>query len=603
MIKEQRIQWMKEAKFGMFIHWGLYSSLGGEWNGTTALYIAEWIMLRLKIPLAEYRQIADKFNPAGFNAAEWVAVAKNAGMKYIVITAKHHEGFAMFNSRASKYNIVDATPYKKDPVKEIATECQKQGIKLCFYYSHVQDWEDKNAIGNTWDFPDEPRDFDKYLREKVKPQLRELLTQYGKVGIIWFDTPVNISREHAQELVDYVHKLQPECIVNNRVGHDLGDYNGFGDNEAPVKGLEACWETCATLNDTWGYKKNDDNWKSSSTIIKLLVDIVSKGGVYLLNVGPDGMGLIPEPSKKILSEVGSWLKKNSEAIYNTNASPFEKEFDWGSITVKPGKIYAHLFDWPDGDYVLRGLKNNVNKAYLVGSADEPLKLKQVYNKAMNFHELSVALPRDVPVKDLSVLVLEIDGEVKVDNTLIQQPDNQIVCEAFRADLHRAEQVSDNDLISGSEDNDDLISRVEIEKKKNNGGFYLSNAGVIEDWQDTREWLSWDIKVTNPGEFFIEVISLIQKPYAWLGETIGRWEGGHILSIGIADQKVEFTIEEGERMENSRSIYYKRMRSTDNSKIIKIDRPGNYSLKIKPIKLNFKELGLKLQKVILHNCKT
>lgn len=598
MNNEQRVQWMKDAKFGMFIHWGLYSSLGGEWKGNTALYIAEWIMQRLKIPLKEYKQNAEKFNPIGFSAKEWVSIAKNAGMKYIVITSKHHDGFAMFHSKVSKYNIVDATPYNKDPIKELAMECEKQGIKLCFYYSHVQDWEDKNGIGNTWDFGlDEEKDFQKYLEDKVKPQLKELLTQYGKIGIIWFDTPIVITKEQAQDLIDYVHQFQPECIVNNRVGHNLGDYEGFGDNEAPVKGSDACWETCATLNDTWGYKKSDNNWKSSDTIIKILVDIVSKGGVYLLNIGPTGEGIIPKPSVDILAEVGRWMKVNGEAIYNTKASPFEKEFDWGAVTVKTGKVYIHLFNWPNGKFSLRGLCNSVNKAYLLANPDKALSVEQEYNTQLDYNEVSVLLPENAPDKDVSVLVLEIDGDVKVDNTLIQQPDDNIILEAIRAELHTAYPAENEISKSDKQKSEDLIYRVEIEKEQKEDRFYLSKAGVIENWKNTEEWLSWDIKVTKPGKYSIEIISMIQKPFAWIGEEVGRWEGGHEILIKIAGQTVDFLVEEGERLDNSRSLYYKKMRSTDNC-IVAIDKPGIYTLNLKPKKLNFVEFGFKLQNVNL-----
>ncbi len=229
--REKRLQWWRDARFGMFIHWGLYAVPAGEWKGKQIPGIGEWIMNRARIPVDEYEQLATQFNPVNFNAEEWVRVAKDAGMKYITITAKHHDGFAMFGSKASRYNIVDATPFHRDPLKELAAACQKAGIKLCFYYSQTQDWHEPDADGNTWDFPDESKkDFAKYLKEKAIPQVRELLTNYGPIGMIWFDTPRKITKEQSEELAALVHQLQPQCLVNGRVGHNAGDYDSAGDN-------------------------------------------------------------------------------------------------------------------------------------------------------------------------------------------------------------------------------------------------------------------------------------------------------------------------------------------------------------------------------------
>ena len=341
--QEQNIpEWFTEGKFGMFIHWGPYSVLGGEWKGHRIEQgdIAEWIMQRFQIPVEEYRKVAATFNPTGFNARDWVALAKSTGMKYIIITSKHHDGFAMYDSEVSNYNIVDYTPFNRDPLKELSEACAEAGIKLCVYYSHREDWEHPYAYGNTWDFDssqtnldvmDYPELFRKYLDEKAIPQLKELLTNYGPLGIVWFDRGM-YTQEQGKEFADLVHTLQPGCLVNGRVGHYdkelLGDYQSMTDNGMPIGGIEEYWETPQTLNDTWGYSKQDQNWKSPEEIIRRMVTIVSNGGNYLLNVGPTGEGIIPAPSVGILTEVGKWMEINSESIYGTSPSPFSYQLPW-----------------------------------------------------------------------------------------------------------------------------------------------------------------------------------------------------------------------------------------------------------------------------------
>ena len=270
MKKDCGQKWWKEAKYGMFIHWGLYSELAGTWKGREVEGNGEWIMKALDIPVAEYEKIAKVFNPERFNAAEWVNIAKNSGMKYLVYTAKHHDGFVMYHSDCSKYNIVDATPFGRDPAAELAAECEKEGIKFCFYYSQAQDWHDPDGYGYG-PVPDEKKNFRRYLDEKCKPQLRELLTKYGKIGIVWFDTPMIMTREQSIELKSYVKSLQPECIVSGRIGNGLGEYMSTGDNFIPAGPFDEDWEVPATINKTWGYKANDRNWKSPQAILNLLL--------------------------------------------------------------------------------------------------------------------------------------------------------------------------------------------------------------------------------------------------------------------------------------------------------------------------------------------
>lgn len=423
-------EWFTEGKFGMFIHWGPYSVLGGEWNGNRIKQgdIAEWIMKRLEIPVDEYRKIAATFNPVEFNAEEWVALAKKAGMKYIIITSKHHDGFAMYDSEVSDYNIVDYTPFGRDPIRELSEACAEAGIRFCVYYSHREDWEHPYAYGNTWDFDssqtnldemDHPELFRKYLDKKTIPQLKELLTNYGPLGIVWFDRGM-YTQEQGREFADLVHKLQPNCLVNGRVGHYdkelLGDYQSLTDNGMPLGGIEEYWETPQTLNDTWGYSKYDLNWKQPEEIIRRMVTIVSKGGNYLLNVGPTGEGVIPAPSIEILRRVGDWMDKNSESIHGTSPSPFPYELPWGYCTRKDDLLYLHVFDWPEDDIlILEGLNNKVTKAYMIEENDERLGVKR-----SDENKLKIYLP-DESVDDInSVVVLEINGEPDVDPLIITQ---------------------------------------------------------------------------------------------------------------------------------------------------------------------------------------
>src|SRR5215472_8949843 len=380
---EKRLEWFREAKYGLFIHWGLYSIPAGQWNGRRIPGLGEWIMYRTPVPVREYEKLATRFNPVKFNPHEWVELAKDAGMKYMVITSKHHDGFAMFHSRVSGYNVVDATPFKRDVLKELADACARQNMRLGFYYSQSQDWHEPNGAGNTWDFgKDDNKDYDRYLRGKAEPQVRELLTGYGPVALIWFDTPRMMTGVRAQRFADLVRTLQPNTLIDGRLGTE-GDYRSTGDNVIPSDTSSEAWETPATINHTWGYRTDDTDWKSPGQIAFKLIDIVSKGGNYLLNVGPMADGVIPPASQDILRTVGRWLQVNGEAVYGAGPTPFGDELGEASargskdvrgdalfypqvewrVTTKPGKLYFTFFEEPRVPFPIPMMKNPVKRAY------------------------------------------------------------------------------------------------------------------------------------------------------------------------------------------------------------------------------------------------
>ena len=421
--KADRLTWWREARFGMFIHWGLYAIPAGMWKGEDCSDpLGEWIMWTSNISVPEYEQLASKFNPVKFDAEEWVAIACRAGMKYLVITAKHHDGFAMFDSPCSPYSIVKATPFRRDPMKELARACRKAGIRLCFYYSQAQDWHAPGGAGKVeeslngvWANPTVPPSaFARYLEEKVKPQVKELLTQYGPVGLIWFDTPIVMNPKQSRDLRNFVHRLQPDCLVSGRVGHGVGDYGSMGDNAFPPGKVKGDWETPATMNDTWGFRSNDHNWKSVKTLLCLLVNCASKGVNYLLNVGPTGCGVIPQASIFRLKKIGDWLKINSEAIYGTQASPYDSAFDWGWITRKEGKLYLLFRKWPrSGRFTLYGLRNQAHKACLLEHPGKKIRFTQVFDKAHKYSDVEIFLPPRKTNQHISVVALDIDGDAEV----------------------------------------------------------------------------------------------------------------------------------------------------------------------------------------------
>ncbi|HVP12505.1 MAG TPA: alpha-L-fucosidase [Phycisphaerae bacterium] len=415
-----RMDWWREARFGMFIHWGLYSIPAGEWQDRTDY--GEWIRDSAHIPLEQYDQFVKQFNPVKFNADQWVRTAKAAGVKYIVITSKHHDGFCLFDSKYTDFDVM-STPFKRDIMKELAEACRREGLRICWYHS-IMDWHHPDYLPRRkWEKRSaEGADFNRYVAH-LKNQVKELLTNYGDIGIMWFDGEWEDTWNHqyGQDLYDYVRSLQPNVIVNNRVDKGRGGMGGLSDagfagdygtpeQEIPPTGLPGVdWETCMTMNDHWGYNKHDQNWKSSESLIRMLIDIASKGGNFLLNVGPTSEGEIPQPSVERLAAMGRWMQVNGESIYGTRASPF-KTLPWGRCTQRRlpdggTRLYLHVFEWPAaGRLVLPGIVNEARRAYLLSDARQaPLPVSRQEDA------LVVQLAGPAPDPVATVVALEIAG--------------------------------------------------------------------------------------------------------------------------------------------------------------------------------------------------
>ena len=410
------MKWFTDAKYGLFIHWGLYSVLAGRWKGQDAPRTTEWIMKNMKIPLAEYKEIAKQFNPTKFDARDYVKKAKKWGMKYICLTTKHHEGFALFDTKVSDYNVMNS-PYGKDIVREFADACAEENMPFCVYYSQMQDWEHPDGNGNTWDFNKEDQDFKRYFYEKCVPQVQELLTNYGKIGMIWFDTPYDMPIELCRELREVVKACQPQCVINGRIGYGLGDYRNMADNCIPHDPYDGAWESPMTLNLNWGYCAFDNHWADPTEVITRLSGIASKGGNLILNIGPDGDGVIPEESVKILDTVGEWLDKNGESIYGTSIMPtFPYDASWGNLTynAEQKKLYVHVLHYPQhGTKVsCTGLKTRVKRGYVL-STGEPVKVVQSFEQAREEQRMAIMVPEVCPDTTDTVIVLELDGDIAV----------------------------------------------------------------------------------------------------------------------------------------------------------------------------------------------
>lgn len=536
----QRMQWWRDAKYGMFIHWGLYSILGGEYQGKTTPRIAEWIQNTLRIPLKDYQKLVKEFNPQNFDPKVWVSLAKAAGMKYLVITAKHHDGFALFDSKVSDYDVM-STPYHKDIIKQLKDECHKQGIRFGVYYSHTIDWEHPQAyIGSSRRLLDrmnlvdyDPRQMNRsiYLKEKAFPQLRELLSNYGQIDVIWYDMGEGLTNNEVREFVKISRELQPNVIISSRLGENpriedlhrdmLFDYYTPSDNYYTGDTLKMSWEMAGTTNGSWGYRKDDKSWRSADFIVQSLISSISRGGNYLLNVGPDPSGHIPDEAAEQLRLAGEWIAKNKEAIYGTKGSPFPWNYDWGYVTQKPGKLFLHVISEKRSKIFVPGMRSKVKNAYILEN-HTPIKYKQ------EGEIVNIQLPEESSDKIGYVVALELnDMQADVDHKITQYKDNDIRL----------------DRISG-------------------------------DYNHPARLISWDFYVQDPGTYQIELISnekgAHEKPV---------WDGSdQIGSIQIGGKIIPVELKRDEERTNPTLFFYKSI----TSKVGKIDfeKAGTYTLHLK-----------------------
>lgn len=545
------LTWFRNAKFGMFIHWGLYSQLAGRWDDSDYYGSGEWIMHRAKIPVNEYARIARSFNPVDFNASQWVQIAKESGVRYMVITAKHHEGFSMFDSKVSDFNIVDATPYKKDPMKALSAACRAAGIKFGFYYSQFLDWHEPNGGGNNWDFNEKDKDYQQYYREKAIPQLKELLTNYGPLGIVWFDMPGGLTKEQTAQLVHTLHKLQPNCLFSSRVGHGLGDYQDFGDSEIPVVPIKSAWEAIFTDNDTWGYITFDKDFKSSTEIIRLLANIASRGGNLMLNVGPDGKGNFPPYEVKYLLKTGEWLKKYGESIYGTTYGLIPPQ-PWGVTTSKPGKLFLHIFKEPfDKELYVPFIKATIDEIKLLGT-----------NKKLSWSKVKDGISIHLP----AVLQDERDAVIELDYNGYQPDD------AF-----------DHTQTVSREFPEMTIPVIQAQYEGQAKNKTITSSHYFGDWKhdncvvnmkDSTDAIVFNLHVTQPGDYRIIL------DYACSHASAGL-EG----RIDLAGQPLYFQSLETSEYNSHKPLMF----IQQNIGIVTIPEKGKYQLSVSPSQNNKEEL--------------
>jgi alpha-L-fucosidase len=441
--REQRIAWWCDARFGCFIHWGVYSGPGGEWNGKPFKGYAEHLMRIQKIPLAQYKErVVAPFNPVKFNADEWVSLIKGAGMKYLIITAKHHDGFAMWPSKVSPYNIHDATKFGGDPMRELADACRRNGIRFGFYYSHAFDWEDPDAPGNDWDYDNPGGDkklhgdtewYDlhpellekarRYVDRKAIPQVRELIAMYHP-DILWFDTPQKLPVSEQLRILKAVRDADPNVVVNGRCarapGYNFGDYANTGDRAAEFPPTPGDWEAIPTTNESYGYHRFDASHKPASYFIELLAKAAARGGNLLLNIGPMGDGEIDPKDQRILRGIGEWMAGNAASIRGTTRTPLPVQA-WGESTLKGNTIFLHVLRPPSGPIVVGGLKTDVRKAYVLATG-KPVQVRRLS-------------PLDVSIDSgEGVIALELAGPIATGPVRLLSVHQRNVLRAFDAQL-------------------------------------------------------------------------------------------------------------------------------------------------------------------------
>jgi alpha-L-fucosidase len=517
--RDQRIAWWREARFGMFVHWGVYAQLGGTWQGRVVKGYAEHIQRILKIPIPVYReQVAGQFNPTEFNADEWIRTAKEAGMGYFIITAKHHDGFAMWDSKVHPYNIVAATPFKRDPMKELRAACRKYGVKFGFYYSHAFDWGDPNGPGNDWDYDNPGGDRNlhggrnwwqaspellpkvrTYVDGKSIPQILELVKNY-EPDILWFDTPHKLPPEENLRIMKIVRLAAPNVVINGRLVRGLGDYESTADRPAEFAPHDGDWEGIPTTNESYGWNQNDNSHKPASHFIRLLAKAAARGGNTLMNVGPMGNGRIDPKDTAILQGIGAWWKINGESIRGTTRTPLAVQ-SWGESTRKGNTLYLHVFQWPsDRSLVVGGLKSEVKKAWLLAEPGRSLDVTRP-----NPLDVRIDVPTSAPDQADSVIAVECAGGIETDSVRLLSSVQMNSLRVFDGQLH---------------------GRLSFGPGKKTDAY-------VQNWSAMEDSVSWPVRVNSRLTFSVVAVYDAQP----------QSEGG-VFTLGVGSQHLAGTVKSG-----------------------------------------------------------
>ena len=518
---DRRMGWWREARFGLFIHWGVYSDLAGVWNGQPVEGYAEHIQRKARIPMDVYRrEVAAKFNPTKFNADEWVQLAKDAGMGYLVITSKHHDGFAMYDSEVSPYNVCAVSEWKRDPMRELKAATQRAGIKLGFYYSQAWDWGEPDGAGNDWDYQQPGGDLllhggrnwwestpqmvattAKYVDRKAIPQIRELIAKYDP-ALIWFDTANRLPPSENLRILKATREAGPDVVISSRCVPELADYTSTADRPAELPPCDGDWEAVPTTNESYGYHVADRSHKPVAHFIEILAKTAARGGNVLLNVGPRGDGTIDEADVAILRGIGQWMRVNGESIHGTTRTPLPVQA-WGESTRAGNILYLHVFDWPsDGKLIVGGLKSNVRHAYLL--SDTAKTELQVHR--CGELDWTIAVPAVAPDATDSVVVLVCDGEIACDDRRLLLPNRPNALRVFDGQLNG--------------------SSIKFGQGKRENAY-------VEQWCNPDDSVAWHVRVTQPLTFHVAVSLDADEASA-----------GGTFTVGVANQTLRGVVEPG-----------------------------------------------------------